>query len=67
MKIDFSKTEVIDTLKKLGYEIVQVNETSIRSRRKIWDKSDKDYVLINNEHKSIWEIFKLEILKSLTK
>lgn len=68
MVLDFSKKEIIEALKKLGHEIIEIKvDENLSARRKLWDKNEKYYVLVENERKTISEVFKQEILKSLLK
>ena len=68
MVLEFSNNEIVDVLEKLGYEVHESKITGeLGARRKMWNKREKYYVIVNNEKKTIDEVFKKEIIKSILK
>jgi len=67
MILEFTKSEMIDVLKQLGYEIAQKQNSKVKSRRTHWNKDENYVVIIDGNEKPLAEVFKQEILKSLIK
>ncbi len=63
MILEFSTDEVIEILSKLGYEVKKLEQDDVKSYRKIFDKSEKYYVLIDGQQVSANDIFKQEFIK----
>ena len=67
MNIEFTDEEILTVLRELGYKIEIDNSKSFSRRRKFLRMGDKSYIIINEKKYTIYEVFKKELLKSISK
>jgi len=67
MIIEFSDEEILEVLRELGYTIEVEKVPALSRRRKFQKLGSRSFITINEKKYSIYEVFKKELLNSISK